>query len=61
MNNTENELADIEHRIEDIYDYQIDLVQVEQKLIDLEDRSRRTNLRVDGVLGTPGEKWEDCE
>ena len=61
MNNTENELADIEHRIEDIYDYQIDLVQVEQKLIDLEDRSRRTNLRVDVVLGTPGEKWEDCE
>ena len=35
---------------------------VEQKeLIDLEDRSRRTNLRVDCILETSGETWEDCE
>ena len=34
---------------------------VEQKLIGLEDRSRRDNLRVDGILKTSGETWEDCE
>ena len=54
-------LADIEHRIEEVYNYQIDPEYVEQKLIDLEDRSRRNNLRVDGILETPGETWEDCE
>ena len=55
VNNAENKKADIEHRIEEIYDYQIDPEYVEQKLIDLEDTSRRNNLRVDGILETPGE------
>ena len=55
MNNVENKVVNIKHRVEDIYDYQIDLDYVEQKLIDLEDRSRRSNLRVDGILETPGE------
>ena len=61
VNNVENKLADIEHRAEEIYDYQINPDYVEQKLIVLEDRSRRNNLRVDGVLETSGETWEDCE
>ena len=47
-NNAKNKLADIEHRIEELYDYQIYLNYVKQKLIDVEDRSRRNNLRVDG-------------
>ena len=46
VNNAEKKVADIEHRIEEIYDYQIDLDYIEQKLIDLEDRSRRNNLRI---------------
>ena len=61
VNNAENKLADSEHRIEEIHDYQIDPEYVEQKLIDLEDRSRRNNLRLDGILETPGETWEDRE
>ena len=61
VNNAESKKADIEHRIEEIYDYQIDPEYVEQKLIDLEDKSRRNNLRVDGILYIPGEIWEDCE
>ena len=48
--NVESKLADIEHRIEEIYDYKVYPEYVEQKLIDLEDRSRRNNLRVDGIL-----------
>ena len=61
VKNAENKLADIEHRINEIYDYQIDPDYVERKLIDLEDRSRKSNLRVDGILGTPWKTWEDCE
>ena len=61
VNNPEHKLADIEHQIEEIYDYQIDPEYVEQKVIDLEDRSRRNKLRVDGILGTLGETWENCE
>ena len=61
VNNVENKLADIKHRMEEICDYQIDPDYVEQKLIDLEDRSRRNNQRVDGILETPAERWEDSE
>ena len=43
-------VAVIKNQVEEIYDYQIDLNYVEQKLIDLEDRSRRNNLSVDGIL-----------
>ena len=31
------------------------------KLIELEDRSRRNNLRVDGIKERPKETWEDYE
>ena len=31
------------------------------KLIELEDRSRRNNLRIDGVEETPNETWDICE
>ena len=33
----------------------------EDKLIDLEIRSRRNNLRLDGIKDRPNETWEDCE
>ena len=61
MNNAKNKLVDIEQRIEEIYYYQIDLDHVKQKLIDLDDRSRRNNLRVDRILETLEDTWEDCE
>ena len=38
-------VAVIKNQVEEIYDYQIDLNYVEQKLIDLEDRSRRDKRR----------------
>ena len=31
------------------------------KIIDLEDRSRRNNLRVDGIKERPNETWENCK
>ena len=39
----------LEEKVEKIYDYQIDRDKVEKKLIDLENYSRRNNLRIDGV------------
>ena len=61
VSNAENKLADTENRIEEIYDYQTGLGYVKQNLIDLEDRSSRNNLRVDSILETPRETWEDFE
>ena len=34
---------------------------ISSKLIELEDRSRRNNLRMEGIEETPNETWEDCE
>ena len=48
MNNAGNKLEDINHLVEEIYDNDIDLIYGGQKLIDLEDRSRRNDMRIDG-------------
>ena len=57
----EENLGDIERRVQEMYDYQLDPTFIEDKLIDLEDRSRRNNLRVDGIKERPNETWGDCE
>ena len=51
-----------------MYDYQIDpdyvndsLSELQEKISEMEDRSRRNNIRVDGVTEEKGETWEDCE
>ena len=51
----------LKQKVDEIYDYQIDPDEVEKKLTDLEDRSRRNNLRIDGVAEENGETWDDCE
>ena len=48
------------------YEYQIDLDYVSDSLSELQGkingyRSRRNNIRVDGVTEDKGETWEDCE
>ena len=43
-------LGHIESRVQKMYGYQLDPAFIEYKLIDLEDRSRRNNLRVDGKI-----------
>ena len=48
-------------KVEEIYDYQINADKVEKKHTDLEDCSRRNNLRIDRVAEENGESWEDCE
>ena len=57
----EENLGHIENRLQEMYHYQLDPSFIEDKLIDLEDRSRRNNLRVDGIKERPNETWEDRE
>ena len=47
--------------IKGIQDDLLDPNDVSSKLIELKDRSRRNNLRIDGVEETPNETWEDCQ
>ena len=47
--------------IKGIEDDLLDPNDVSSKLIELKDRSRRNNLRIDGVEETPNETWEDCQ
>ena len=46
---------------QELYNNQIDLEYIYNKLIDLEDRSRRYNIRIDSVAKRKGETWEQCK
>ena len=39
----------------------LDSDKVSSKLIELEDRSRRNNLRIDGIAEDQNESWHECE
>ena len=39
----------------------LDPNEVSEKLIEIEDRSRRNNLRIDGLIENKNETWNDCE
>ena len=55
----QRKVSSLEEKVEEIYDYEIYPDEVEKKLTDLEDRSRRNNLRIDGVAEENGESWDD--
>ena len=55
------DLNDLSDRVDEIYDYQLDPEDVTNKLFDLKDRSRRNNLRIDGIPESRNETWEECE
>ena len=75
QNDLEEKIADVEKKIStfeikvnEMYDYQIDLDYVNDSLLELqetisemENRSRRNNILVHGVTEEKGETWEDCE
>ena len=50
-----------DERIRELYKWQPDPQYVHNKLVDLEDHSRRNNLRIDGIKEKDGESWEGCE
>ena len=57
----QRKVSSLEEKANEIQDYQIDRDEVEKKFTDLEDRSRRNNLQIDGVAAENGETWDDCE
>ena len=57
----EEQCKNMETELQEFYNNQIDPEYVYNKLVDLEDRSRRWNLRIDGVTEKKGETWEQCE
>ena len=56
-----NDVGKIQTDMKYIEDNLLDPEYVKGKLIELEDRSRRNNLRINGVEETPNETWDICE
>ena len=63
----EKRISTFEIKMNEIYDYQTDpdnvsdsLSELQEKISQMEDGSRRNNVRVDGVTEEKGETWEDC-
>ena len=61
INNIKENIKHLEISIKGIEDDLLDPDNVISKLIELEDRSRRNNLRVDGIKEKPNETWDDCK
>ena len=61
VQNIKEKAEHLDERIREIYEWQLDPEYVHNKLVELEDRSRRNNLRIDGIKEKVGESWEDCE
>ena len=61
INNIKENIKHLETSIKGIEDDLLDPNDVSSKLIELEDRSRRNNWRIDGIEETPNETWEYCE
>ena len=58
----------VKQDLKEIYEYQIDpdyvndsLKHIRSKMTELTGRSRRNNIRIDGIAEEPGETWERCE
>ena len=67
-NNVEENICKVKEDLKDIYEYQIDpvnvndsLTDIRNKLTELEDRSRRNNIRIDGIAKEPEVAREECE
>ena len=68
QNKFDEELANVKSNIKkvksdtkQITEDLLDPDKVSSKLIKLEDRSRRNNLRLDGIAEDPNESWHECE
>ena len=61
-------MCKVKEDLKEIYEYQIDpdyvndsLADIRNKLTKFEDRSRKNNIRIDGIAEEPGETWEECD
>ena len=55
------EIKNLKTEVKAIEDDLLNADEVSAKLVELEDRSRRNNLRIDGIKEEPNETWEACE
>ena len=55
------EIKNLKTEVKAIEDDLLNTDEVSAKLIELEDRSRRNNFRIDGIKEEPNETWEACE
>ena len=62
--NTEKKVEKLQEQINELWDYQVDPERLEfreRKIVELEDRSRRNNLCIDGISEKENETWDECE
>ena len=60
----ERKVEKLQEQINEFWGYQVNLERLEfteRKIVDLEDRSRRNNLRVDGLSKKENEIWDECK
>ena len=53
--------VNLENQCNELYINSLESEYFYNKLVDLEGRSRRNNLRIDGIVEGPNESWEQCE
>ena len=51
----------VEEDVTYMNDYIEDAENIHNKLVELEDRSRQNNVRIDGIMEDNKESWEECE
>ena len=56
-----NDIKKVQTDLRETEDDLLDPTFVMEKLTELEDRSRRNNVRIDGIPETPNETWKNCE
>ena len=56
-----NDIKKVQTDLREIEDDLLDPTFVLEKLTELEDRSRRNNVRIDGIPEISNETWESCE
>ena len=59
--NLEESMKDVDGRVRDMNEYQVYPNYILDKFAELEDRSRKNNLPIDGINDEKGETWEMCE
>ena len=61
INKIKKDLKDLDKNINEVQQDLLDPKYLSSKLIELEDRSRRNNLCIDGIDEKPNETWDECE
>ena len=61
VNDLKSKNKKLKTKMKELYEYQIDPEFVKNKLVELENCSKRYNLYIDGMKVTSNETWEKCE